>query len=63
MFREYLEDLRAEVLRHVREGKSLDETRQLVKLPRYEKWTNYQQWLPLNVEGMYRYMSVYRRPN
>ena len=63
MFREYLEDLRAEVLRYVREGKSLDETKQLVKLTKYEKWGNYQQWLPLNVEGMYRYMSVYRRPN
>jgi glyoxylase-like metal-dependent hydrolase (beta-lactamase superfamily II) len=63
MFREYLEDLRGEVLRHIREGKSLDETKQLVKLTKYEKWGNYQQWLPLNVEGMYRYMSVYRRPN
>jgi glyoxylase-like metal-dependent hydrolase (beta-lactamase superfamily II) len=63
MFREYLEDLRGEVLRYIREGKSLDETKQLVKLTKYEKWGNYQQWLPLNVEGMYRYLSVYRRPN
>jgi hypothetical protein len=47
----------------VREGKSLEETRQLVKMPKYEKWGNYQQWLPLNVEGMYRYVSLYRRPN
>ncbi|MGH7302373.1 MAG: MBL fold metallo-hydrolase, partial [Candidatus Rokuibacteriota bacterium] len=62
-FRDYLEDLRAEVLRYIREGKSLDETKQLVKLTKYEKWGNYQQWLPLNVEGMYRYLSVYRRPN
>jgi glyoxylase-like metal-dependent hydrolase (beta-lactamase superfamily II) len=63
MFREYMQDLRGEVLRHLREGKSLDETKQLVKLTKYEKWTNYQQWLPLNVEGMYRYLAVYRRPN
>jgi glyoxylase-like metal-dependent hydrolase (beta-lactamase superfamily II) len=63
MFREYMEDLRGEVLRAIREGKSLDETKQLVKLTKYEKWGNYQQWLPLNVEGMYRYMTVYRRPN
>jgi glyoxylase-like metal-dependent hydrolase (beta-lactamase superfamily II) len=63
MFREYMEDLRGEVLRYIREGKSLDETKQLVKLTKYEKWGNYQQWLPLNVEGMYRYMSIYRRPN
>ena len=63
MFREYLEDLRAEVSRCVREGKSLEETKQLVKMTKYEKWGNYQQWLPLNVEGMYRYVSLYRRPN
>ena len=63
MFREYLEDLRAEVSRYVREGKSLEETKQLVKMTKYEKWGNYQQWLPLNVEGMYRYVSLYRRPN
>jgi glyoxylase-like metal-dependent hydrolase (beta-lactamase superfamily II) len=63
MFRGYLEELRAEVLRYVREGKSLDEVKQLVKMPKYEKWGNYQQWLPLNVEGMYRYVSLYRRPN
>ncbi len=63
MFRGYLEELRAEVLRHVREGKSLDEVKQLVKMPKYATWGNYQQWLPLNVEGMYRYISLYRRPN
>jgi glyoxylase-like metal-dependent hydrolase (beta-lactamase superfamily II) len=63
LFREYLEELRAEVSRYVREGKSLEETKQLVKMPKYEKWGNYQQWLPLNVEGMYRYVSMYRRPN
>jgi glyoxylase-like metal-dependent hydrolase (beta-lactamase superfamily II) len=63
MFREYMEDLRGEVLRAIRQGKSLDETKQLVKLTKYEKWGNYQQWLPLNVEGMYRYLAVYRRPN
>ena len=63
MFREYLEELRSEVSRYVREGKSLEETKQLVKMSKYEKWGNYQQWLPLNVEGMYRYVSLYRRPN
>ena len=63
MFREYLEELRAEVSRYVREGKSLEETKHLVKMSKYEKWGNYQQWLPLNVEGMYRYVSLYRRPN
>jgi glyoxylase-like metal-dependent hydrolase (beta-lactamase superfamily II) len=63
MFREYLEDLRGEVLQHARAGKSLDEIKQLVKLAKYERWTNYQQWLPLNVEGMYRLVQANRRGN
>ncbi|OLD75111.1 MAG: hypothetical protein AUG87_14170, partial [Candidatus Rokubacteria bacterium 13_1_20CM_4_70_14] len=53
-FRGYMEELRDEVLRHAREGKSVDEVKQLVKMPKYATWTNYEQWLTLNVEGMYR---------
>jgi glyoxylase-like metal-dependent hydrolase (beta-lactamase superfamily II) len=63
MFRGYMEDLRGEVLKYAREGKSLEEMTQLIKLPKYEKWANYQQWLPLNIEGMYRYIQLHRRPN
>jgi len=63
MFREYLEELRAEVLRYAREGKSVDEVKQLVKMAKYETWTNYKEWLALNVEGMYRHVQMHRRPN
>ncbi len=63
MFREYLEELRGEVTKYAREGKSVDDVKQLVKLPKYEKWTNYREWLPLNVEGMYRHVQMHRRPN
>ena len=63
MFREYMEELRDEVLRHAREGKSVDEVKQLVKMPKYSSWTNYEQWLTLNVEGMYRHVQMHRRPN
>jgi glyoxylase-like metal-dependent hydrolase (beta-lactamase superfamily II) len=63
MFREYLEELRGEVTRYAREGKPVDEVKLLVKLPKYEKWTNYREWLPLNVEGMYRHVQMHRRPN
>jgi glyoxylase-like metal-dependent hydrolase (beta-lactamase superfamily II) len=63
MFREYMADLRGEVLKYAREEKSLEEMRQLIKLPKYERWANYQQWLPLNIEGMYRYIQLHRRPN
>ena len=62
-FREYMEELRDEVLRHAREGKSVDEVKQLVKMPKYATWTNYEQWLTLNVEGMYRHVQMHRRPN
>jgi glyoxylase-like metal-dependent hydrolase (beta-lactamase superfamily II) len=63
MFRQYLTDLRNEVLRVAREGRSLEEAKQLITLPRYERWAGYQQMLPLNIEGMYRRVQLHRRPN
>lgn len=62
MFREYLQDLRSEVLRHARDGKSLDEIKQLVTLPRYAAWGP-KDWFPLNIEGMYRLVQANRRGN
>jgi len=63
MFREYLQDLRNEVIKYVREGKSLDEIKQLITLPKYEKWGGREQWFALNIEGMYRHVQMHRRPN
>jgi glyoxylase-like metal-dependent hydrolase (beta-lactamase superfamily II) len=63
MFREYMEDLRGEVLKYAREGKSLDDMKQLIKLSKYEKWAGYQQMLPLNIDGMYQHVQLHRRPN
>jgi glyoxylase-like metal-dependent hydrolase (beta-lactamase superfamily II) len=62
MFREYLHDLRAEVVRYAREGKSLDEMKQLITLPRYAAWAP-REWMPLNIEGMYRLVQANRRGN
>ena len=62
MFREYLQDLRGEVMRYAREGKSVDEVKQLVKLPKYDAWGP-RDWFPLNIEGMYRLVQATRRPN
>ncbi len=62
MFREYLQDLRGEVMRYAREGKSLDEIKQLVTLPKYAAWGP-KEWFPLNVEGMYRLVQANRRGN
>jgi glyoxylase-like metal-dependent hydrolase (beta-lactamase superfamily II) len=62
MFREYLQDLRAEVVRYAREGKSADEMKQLIKLPKYDGWGP-RDWFPLNIEGMHRLVQATRRPN
>jgi glyoxylase-like metal-dependent hydrolase (beta-lactamase superfamily II) len=62
MFREYLQDLRVEVVRYAREGKSVDEVKQLVTLPKYAAWGP-KEWFPLNIEGMYRLVQANRRPN
>jgi glyoxylase-like metal-dependent hydrolase (beta-lactamase superfamily II) len=62
MFREYLQDLRGEVLRYAREGKSVDEIKTLVTLPKYAAWAP-KEWFPLNVEGMYRLVQATRAPN
>ena len=62
-FREYMEDLYAAVLKEVRAGKSLEEAKQQVTLPKYKDWGQYKDWLPLNVEGVYTQISMHRRPN
>lgn len=63
MFREYLEELRAEVVKYAREGKSLDEVKQLVTMSKYQNWAGYKEMVALNVEGMYRLVQGTRRPN
>jgi glyoxylase-like metal-dependent hydrolase (beta-lactamase superfamily II) len=61
-FREYLTDLRTEVIRYAREGKSVDEMKQLITLPKYGAWGP-KEWFPLNIEGMYRLVQANRRGN
>ena len=62
-FRGYMEELRDAVLKLAREGKSLEEIKQTVKLPKYESWAGYQQMFTLNVEGMYRMIRANRLGN
>jgi hypothetical protein len=40
-----------------------EEMKTLIKLPKYEKWASYQQWFPLNIEGMYRHVQLHRLQN
>ena len=46
---------------HVRLFRGLEEAKKAVQLPKYEKWARYADWLPENVEGMYRYYSQTQR--
>ena len=46
----YMQDLAAEVKKAAAEGKCIDTAMKEVKLPKYEKWGNYANFLPLNVE-------------
>jgi len=62
-FREYMEELRDEVLRLAREGKTEQEVVQIVKLPKYEGWGGYKEMFPLNVAGMYRHVQLHRVRN
>ncbi len=61
LFREYMEDLRAAVREQLRKGATVEEAKRNVRLPQYESWQRYADWLPENVEGMYRYLSESRR--
>ena len=51
--RQYFEDLVAAVQDGMKAGKSLDALKQDISLPRYESWGAYNDWLPLNIEGIY----------
>ena len=61
--RRYLEDLHAAVLAAARAGQSLEEMQQSIKLEAYKDWGQYEAWLPLNIEGMERQVSLHRRGN
>jgi hypothetical protein len=63
MFREYLQTVHDEVLAGIRAGRSLDELKQSMRLERYANWGGYQQMRELNIEGMHRYITVFRVPN
>jgi len=53
----YLEELRAEVLKGLKAGKSVDELKQSVMMEKYRDWAAYDNWRELNVQGMARYLS------
>ncbi|WP_234399191.1 MBL fold metallo-hydrolase [Pseudoalteromonas sp. T1lg75] len=55
----YLEDLMTAVKQAMDSGThSPDALRQQIKLPKYENWRYYQQWLPMNIERIWAYYHM-----
>lgn len=59
----YLQDLYDAVLAAARAGQSLEEMQASIKLDKYKDWGRYAEWLPLNIEGVYKRISLQRRGN
>ena len=59
----YLQDLYDAVLEQARAGSTLEETLEAVKLEQYSGWSQYEAWLPLNIEGVYTRIQLQRRGN
>ena len=53
----YMQDLREEVKKAADAGKCIDTAMREVKLPKYATLTNYETWLPMNVERYCLYYS------
>lgn len=61
--RRYLEELHGAVLEAARAGKSLAEMKAEITLDDYRDWGMYEEWRPMNIEGMYRQVQLHRRGN
>jgi glyoxylase-like metal-dependent hydrolase (beta-lactamase superfamily II) len=55
--RQYIEELRDLVAAGIEGGTSLAELQSSVLMPAYRDWLNYDEWRPLNVEGMYHILT------
>lgn len=61
--RRYLEALYGAVLAAARAGQDLEQMKASITLDKYKGWGQYEAWLPLNIEGMYKQVSLHRRGN
>ena len=62
-FRGYMEALYSAVLQAARDGKTLQQMQQNIRLDEYKEWFHYEEFLPLNIEGMYNQIVLHRRGN
>ncbi len=58
--REYVEDLISAVAAAARAGRTLAEAQASITLPKYQGWSQYEQYLPLNIEGIYNRIQLQR---
>ena len=56
-YRQYHEELYDAVAEGMTAGSSLEELQASIRLDAYSDWDNYEEWLPLNVQGMYNAMN------
>lgn len=57
MLLEYFTDLTGAVRKAHAEGKCPDRAKEEIKLPKYESWANYKEYLPLNIERICKWAS------
>ncbi len=55
-YMDYLNELHAAVVDGINDGKSLNEIKKDIDLPDYKGLEHYEEWLPLNVEGVYEHL-------
>jgi glyoxylase-like metal-dependent hydrolase (beta-lactamase superfamily II) len=53
IYRKYLEALRKAVVEEILAGKSLNQMKKEIRLDEFSHLQHYEEWLPLNVEGVY----------
>lgn len=56
-WREYFEALEAAVTEGIESGQSLEKMMETIELAEYSHWGSYDAWLPLNVRGMYHFLT------
>jgi len=57
-YRHYLEELRDAVAAGIAAGTSLEELQESILMAPYSSWLNYENWRPLNVQGMYNMLMA-----
>ena len=55
--RRYLQELHDGVLTGLRDGQSVEEMQASITLDAYKDWGQYEDWRPLNIEGMARIIT------